>query len=598
MDECAILVPKNRQVKAAITILRDMGLSVAAATSLQLFELADTQALLNVLHIIVEPFNTGTLARSLLDPISGITPLDAHQFLQQVSARKITLEAMLDADDDTVKMHAKKLEHWLELSADNDAYSLIQIIAEDCMLNTATDDETLRHRIEIIRTLLHLALSQAERGQGVDLASYIEFIDRLQEYDEDIPLAVFGANKGIKVLTLHGSKGLEFDAVWIAHMDERSLMGTKRNAFTLPEIIEEKFAEEDGEVKKRQLYVALTRAKRFCTLSYSRQSYSGGDQQLASIIAALPESSFLRETAEENENAILQSDEKLYATSKPLVETYDITELVREEYPNRSVSVTMLNNFFECPWKWYFRNLLQLPEPLNDSLHVGTVVHAGIEYILKSSSAPSQLMLTAEIERRATLEARYNEAHAYRLAAQALPIVTNWMEVTLPMISQPFSTEKSLPYHDPAFPNLSMFGKIDLVEEIISNEVRVTDWKTGSVKTGNEIEKPDPEGRMSGLLRQLAMYSYLINGFSKSLTEVTESRLVFLEAKKNDKNSLYTRHILNSDLERLHADIADYDRLLQSGEWTARPCHAKLYGEGEHCEYCAMARRFGVVINS
>jgi len=597
VDDCAVLVSKNRQVKNAISVLRDMGMPVATTTSLRLFELADTQALLTVLRIVVEPFNTVALSRSLLDPISGITPLAAHAFLQKVSAKKITLESMLDADDETIQRHAKKIEQWLTLSQGHDAYSLIQIIAEDCLLDTSKDDETLRRRIEIIRTMLHLALSQAQRGEGVDLASYIEFIDRLQEYDEDISLAVFGANKGIKVLTLHGSKGLEFDAVWIAHMDERSLNGTKRNAFTLPENIEEKIMDHDEQVQKRQLYVALTRAKRFCTMSYSRHSYSGADQQLASIIAALPASSFEKETMDESECAILDADSQLYVTARPIVETYDITELVRDEYQKRPVSVTMLNNFFECPWKWYFRNLLQLPEPLSDSLHVGTIVHAGIEFILKSESIPSKEHLTSEIERRATLEARYNEAHAYRLAAQALPIVLHWIEYTLPTINRQFTTEKSFPYHDADFPGLSMFGKIDLVEEIISNEVRVTDWKTGSVKTANEIEKSDQEGRMSGLLRQLAMYSYLINGFSKNMTVVSESRLVFLEAKKNDKNAVYTRRIGHEDLARLHDDIKTYHQLLQQGTWIDRPCHAKLYGEGEQCEYCVMARRFGVAVN-
>ncbi|MES2225041.1 MAG: ATP-dependent DNA helicase, partial [Patescibacteria group bacterium] len=494
IDDCAILVPKNRQVKGAISVLKDMGLPVAAATSLRLFELADTQAFITVLRIIANPFDTVALSRSLLDPIAGISPLAAHAFLQHVSARNITLEAMLEAEDASIAAYAAKMNEWLELAQHHDAYSVIQIVAELCLLNTAADDEALRRRIEIIRTLLHLALSQAERGAGIDLASYVEFVDRLQEYDEDITLAVFAAQKGVRVLTLHGSKGLEFDAVWIAHMDERTLMGTKRNAFTLPESIEETFAELDEEVKKRQLYVALTRAKRFCTLSYSRHSYNGGDQQLASIIAALPEDSFARESLDESEARIMQSDAALYVTARPLADPYDLTELVREEYQKRSVSVTMLNNFFECPWKWYFRNLLQLPEPLNDSLHVGTVVHAGIEYILKSAERPTDMMLASEIERKALVEARYNDAHAYRLAAQALPIVTNWLEHVFPTVRAPFATEKSYPYHDADFPGLSMFGKIDLVEELEGSSVRVSDWKTGSTKTSNEIEKPDAEG--------------------------------------------------------------------------------------------------------
>lgn len=595
VDDCAILVPKNRQVKGAISVLRDMGLPVAAASSLRLFELADTQALLNVLKVVVDPFDAVALARSLLDPIANISPLAAHEFLHAADSRKLSLEALLKSDNEDIQAYGKKIEGWLTLAQASDAYTLIQVVAEQCLLGTATDDETLRRRIEIIRTLLHVALAQAERGEQVDIAAFMAFIDRLESYDEDINLAVFGASKGIKVLTLHGSKGLEFDAVWIAHMDEKSLMGSKRNAFALPEAIEERIETKDEEVKKRELYVAVTRAKRFCTISYSRRSYSGGDQSVANIIAALPPELFERESSQENEATILNADDQLYVTARPTAEAYDITELVREEYEQHKISVTMLNNFFECPWKWYFRNLLQLPEPLNDSLHVGNIVHKSIEFILKSPETPTSAALSAQIEKCAFIEARYSDTHARRLSAQAVPIVTHWMEHIAPTVSLPFATEKAFPYYDPTFPNLSMFGKIDLVEELSDGTVRVSDWKTGSVKTASEIEKRDEEGRMSGLLRQLTMYSYLINGFSHGLTDVAESRLVFLEAKKGDKHAVHARRIAAADIAQLKGDIADYDALVKSGEWVRRPCNAKTYGENDECEYCAMAKRFGVL---
>jgi hypothetical protein len=39
----------------------------------------------------------------------------------------------------------------------------------------------------------------------------------------------------------------------------------------------------------------------------------------------------------------------------------DLTDMVgRRIRIKTKVSVTMLNNFFECPWKWYFRNLLAI----------------------------------------------------------------------------------------------------------------------------------------------------------------------------------------------------------------------------------------------
>lgn len=593
-DNCAVLVPKNRQVKAAVQVLRDMGLPVAVTTALELFELPDTQALLTVLRVVAEPFDAVALSHSILDPIAGIEPLSAHQFLIDRDVKKLTIKTLLEDKNAAIQQWGEKLQSWLTLAQHHDAYHMIQVIADDCLLGTATDDESARRRVEIIRTLLHVALMQSERGEKVTVANFMTFIDRLQEYNEDIPLAVFGADKGIKVLTLHGSKGLEFDAVWIAHMDERSLMSARRQLFTLPETIEERIVAHDEDVKKRELYVAITRAKRFCTISWSKHSYNGTDQQLASIITELPEELFEKADAAENEAMILAHDNRLYVTAEPLIENEDLTEIVAGEYEKRKVSVTMLNNFFECPWKWYFRNLLQLPEPMNDSLHIGNVVHKNIEAVLKGTTSLDSATLKKSVEECALIEARYDEADAKRFAAQALPIIENWGKNYLPNIVKPFSTEKNLPFIDADFPNLSLFGKIDLVEEVITDEVRVSDWKTGSVKTGNEIEKRDEEGRMSGLLRQLAMYSYLINGVSRGNTTVAESRLIFLEAKKTDKNAVYSRRINGDEIALLRKDIADYDESIKNGTWIHRSCNAKVYGTDTICEYCTMAKRYGV----
>ena len=52
----------------------------------------------------------------------------------------------------------------------------------------------------------------------------------------------------------------------------------------------------------------------------------------------------------------------------------------------------LLNNFFECPWKWYFRNLLQLPEAKSESLEFGNRVHLAVDQILKlKSSQPERI---------------------------------------------------------------------------------------------------------------------------------------------------------------------------------------------------------------
>jgi hypothetical protein len=116
-------------------------------------------------------------------------------------------------------------------------------------------------------------------------------------------------------------------------------------------------------------------------------------------------------------------------------------------------------------------------------------------------------------------------------------------------------------------------------------EVRVTDFKTGSVRKKSDIEKIDAEGRMSGLLRQLSMYAYLLGSSKKS---VRETRLEFLEAR-NPRESLYSRIVSPEEIDLLLKDIGDYDQLVKSGSWVDRPCNYNSYGKDEECRYCKMA---------
>jgi RecB family exonuclease len=133
-----------------------------------------------------------------------------------------------------------------------------------------------------------------------------------------------------------------------------------------------------------------------------------------------------------------------------------------------------------------------------------------------------------------------------------------------------------------------MYGKIDLTEYLPSGDIWVTDFKTGSSKTSGMIEKIDEEGRMSDLMRQLSMYSYLLSGESKEL-KVSNSKLLFLESDKGDKNALYQTKITEEQIDLLKRDIKEYDESLSSGEWLERGCEYKSYGSGKtECEYCKM----------
>lgn len=599
-EDCAILVPKNHQVRSAVAVLRDRGIPVAAGGTVSFFSASETKTVRDILRVVADPYDAPALGSLFLDPIFAIPAIEAHKYLREFGTRKLSLETLLASRlspvaTASIARLATLLAGFVACSS-NGLHTLVQKIGEDIFFNEPKDHDALVRQVEIIRTFIHLVESHMERDPHLSLPDFLRYLDRLEHYGHEIPLAVFSADRGVHVLTLHGSKGLEFDHVYVAHLDEASLMKGRRMGFALPESVQVLIEAKNEMVARRELYVAITRAKKTCTLSFPRRSYTGAELEPARILSDLPDNLVERKTLAETEASILQNDPTIYVSKVETVSGASLEELSRvvaQEYREVNVSVTLLNNFFECPWKWYFRNLLQLPEAKTESLLLGSVVHTGIEYLLTHREEAAPLALDAAL--RSCLEREYisDEKVIARIFRDAKKILDSFSRTYLPAISADAVSERSVTFRDPKLPHLTAYGKIDMTEpsnDATERIVTVTDFKTGTPKSKSTIEKPErDEGRMSSLLRQLAMYSYLIENAEKG-TRVSLSKLLFIEAKPSDKDAVYVTSVGESEINRLKQDIADYDALVQSGEWTKRPCEAKLYGKSRECEYCARAK--------
>lgn len=598
-EDCAILVPKNHHVRSAVAILHDQGIPVSASGTVSFFTAPETKTIRDILKVIVDPYDNVALASLMLDSAIGIPPLTTHKFLREVGTRKLMLETLTSygasrLPTDPIAGLGAQLSRFLEVSSTLGLHSLIQEIGEELFFKNPTDHERLIRRVEIIRTFIHLVEAQMEKNAYFTVKEFLLYLDRLEEYGHEIPLAVFSADLGVRVLTLHGSKGLEWKHVYIAHLDEASLMKGHRLGFTLPESVDTLIEAKNEIVARRELYVAITRARETCTLSYPRHAYTGAELEPARILADLPDTLVDRKTLAETEKELLADNPVMFVERKETPagsSMEELTTVVAEEYPKVNVTVTLLNNFFECPWKWYFRNLLQLPEQKTESLLLGSAVHAGIEYMLKNRDDILPKVLDSVIQNCLEREYISDEKLLQRIAKETKKILDNFNKTYLPGIAEDAQSERSVTYRDPKLPHLTCYGKIDMTEREEDRVVIVSDFKTGSAKTKSAIEKSEgDEGRMSSLLRQLAMYTYLIENAEKG-TEVSSSKLLFIESKPGDKDAIYQTSITGEQIEMLKKDIADYDEFIRSGDWTKRPCEAKLYGKNQECEYCAKAKQ-------
>lgn len=219
-------------------------------------------------------------------------------------------------------------------------------------------------------------------------------------------------------------------------------------------------------------------------------------------------------------------------------------------------------------------------------------MHGTIEYILNNKGLPSEKEIKEEIKLQFEKEGVSEENELKKLSTDAYLAVKNWIDNYYSHLEKEYKSERSVSFIDRKnFPNLQMYGKIDLTEYLPNGEIYVTDFKTGSVKTKGVIEKINEEGKMSDLMRQLAMYSYLLRGERDDI-KVTNSRLLFLESETGDRNAMYQTRVGDEQIDLLKKDIKEYDESLSSGSFIERKCNFKPYGSGSReCEYCQMAKR-------
>jgi len=117
-------------------------------------------------------------------------------------------------------------------------------------LETGTSDE--QERLENMMELVTLAIKYDQIPDGMD--KLLE--DAALSSDQD---TLMHKGKGVRLMTVHASKGLEFKYVFVTGL-EQNLFPHKRN---------DSRAKEDNEEERRLFYVAITRAREKLFLSYA-----------------------------------------------------------------------------------------------------------------------------------------------------------------------------------------------------------------------------------------------------------------------------------------------------------------------------------------
>lgn len=136
-------------------------------------------------------------------------------------------------------------------------------VGADINADHSAESLARRQNVEELLNAIRAAEMEALEETGetfLPLQQYLANVSLLTDADKDDD-----SLPHVTLMTIHAAKGLEFDAVFVTGMEEDLFPGP--NAALFPKEMEE---------ERRLFYVAVTRAKRFCFLSYAKSRFRYG----------------------------------------------------------------------------------------------------------------------------------------------------------------------------------------------------------------------------------------------------------------------------------------------------------------------------------
>ena len=288
-DDIAVLYRTNSQSQVIENTLVNRGIPYKMYSGTKFYDRKEVKDVVAYLRILVNPMDDVSLNRIINVPKRSIGKTTVDRLLNHAAERGISLYEALENEKivtSLVPRAAAKVKAFVELIvsmknykykdvADYVSYVISQSGLEKMYRELKTDDAAIR--LENIGEIISAVKRYEQETEEATLSSFLENVALTTELD-----SMTDDMKSITLMTIHGSKGLEFPVVFLAGMEE-SIFPHFRS-----------FDDEEQMQEERRLcYVAMTRAEEYLCLSRAKTRTIFGQQKY------LGPSRFLSETPEE-----------------------------------------------------------------------------------------------------------------------------------------------------------------------------------------------------------------------------------------------------------------------------------------------------------
>jgi len=267
-----------------------------------------------------------------------------------------------------------------------------KIIHSGGVLTYIMESEDKVALMQLLTKLFDFIKDETARNPFLNLDDLIKIVDLMEKEEIKLPLSqVSGSDKGVNLLTAHGSKGLEFEHVFFAGINASSWEKKRKpgGGYKMPDTLfsSQPKASEEEELR-RLFYVALTRAEKYLYISYAQYKNDGKEMEPSMFLAEILEQHSLpiQRIALPDED-MMAFQQLQFAAQAPEIEKSE-EDFITALLDKFTMNVTALSAYLDCPLGFYYKNLIRIPAGKSETLEFGSAIHHAVEnYLLKCLQA-------------------------------------------------------------------------------------------------------------------------------------------------------------------------------------------------------------------
>jgi DNA helicase-2/ATP-dependent DNA helicase PcrA len=392
---------------------------------------------------------------------------------------------------------------------------------------------------EYIKRLAEFVKEWEGKSDTRKLPEFIEYLDYFEQANGAVCLEDDAPGDAVRLMTVHGAKGLEFSHVFILRVNRYKFPQPERpRVFEFPAALmkegepEEQFHNQE---ERRLFYVALTRAEERLTITALTEKKGRVPPFIEDILMdpRIQHRDILQLAPKPAANPANGTGLNAPPATGSLFASLDlpkifsrITQWAETFLPPPAepleLNPSAVDSYRKCPQKYLFAYLWSLQEGPKATLTFGRVMHATIRRVMtefkKGNRLPfEEVQRLFETEWSASgFEDEYQEGEYKKDGLEQLRVLHQAILDETPEILD-LEKKFALPIEN----NVVLTGRIDQINSLGRGEVEIVDYKTGRAKKETEARRD----------LQLSIYAIA----AKEILELNPARLVFHYLQDNSR---------------------------------------------------------------